>query len=420
MKKIFEELCEVTQKFNDYHEAAVPLCAAENVMSEFCKIPLSAGFQERYIMGSAYEYTSKDNFVGSEMLLPYYKMLNNECELQYHTKYNDVRTLTGMNCLTMIVMTLAQPGDKIMILDKAWGGHASVRGICERLGLEVYDIPYELEKYDFNYDLLNEQIETYGIKYIMPAPSDILFQLDLKRIDTTKALLLNDASQTLGLIGAGVLDNPIDYMDNIVMFGGTHKTIPGPAHGIAMTNNLEIFSKLDKGINPKYLRNTQMHQVISLLFTLIEQRFYGKPYQQKTVELGNMLGRALEDRGFTIAKKDGVYTQTHQIFLECGKEEMDRIYNNAIAVGMSLNTKKKELFHGGYGIRFGLQEVARYNWNEQDIQRVAEIVKIISKEDLDVTAAKKLSSEMSPKEIHYTFPEQEVNELMSVIAGKRQ
>lgn len=417
MNKIFEDLRNITQKFNKYHEISVPLCAAENVMSEFCKIPLSAGFQERYIMGSAYEYSTNDNFIGSDFLLPYYHMLNKECELQYHTRFNDVRTLTGMNCLTMILMSLTKAGDRIMILDKEWGGHASVKGICDRLGLEIYNIPYNHERYDFDYDLLNEQVESYGIQYILPAPSDILFELNLKKIDTSKVILLNDASQTLGLIGTGVLNNPMDAMENIVTFGGTHKTIPGPAHGIAMTNSEEIFKKLDKGINPQFLRNTQMHQVISLLFTLIEQRFYGLEYQKKTVELGNQLGKEMDKRGFTVVKRGDIYTQTHQIFLECPKEEMLRIYNNALTIGMSLNTKKKKLFHGGFGIRFGLQEIARYDWSEKDIQRIVNILEIISKENADLNTAKQLCREMSPKEIHYTFSESEISELVEALCS---
>jgi glycine/serine hydroxymethyltransferase len=84
--------------FNNYQDVTVPLCAAENVMSDFCKLPLGAGFQERYIMGSSYEYTTDGNFIGSEYLLPFYKMLAKYCNNLFEAKYSDTRTLTGMNC----------------------------------------------------------------------------------------------------------------------------------------------------------------------------------------------------------------------------------------------------------------------------------------------------------------------------------
>jgi len=55
------------------------------------------------------------------------------------------------------------------------------------------------------------------------------------------------------------------------MFGGTHKTLPGPASGLIMTNEKYLHEKMETSINPKYLRHSQMHQKISLLFTLIKK-----------------------------------------------------------------------------------------------------------------------------------------------------
>jgi glycine/serine hydroxymethyltransferase len=409
------ELVEISKKFYEFQRNSIPLCAAENIMSDFCKLPLSADFQERYIMGSAYEYSLMDNFIGSKYLIPFYKMLDRQCNILFNANFTDARTLTGMNCLTTILMSLAKPGDNIMIQTSDFGGHASVKGICERLGLNVFNAPYLLENYDFNYTLLNSIVEKNNIKLILIAPSDILFPLDLLRIDNDELIILNDVSQCLGLIAAKIHRNLLPLMPKMVMFGGTHKTLPGPSHGLAMTNNEDIFKILDKSINPKYLRNTQMHQVICLLFCLIEAEYYGEKYQENIVKTSNALAKYLSDLGFTLAKKNGYFSQTHQIFIECSEEKMFTLFNNAVANGVTFNTKKKALFHGGYGIRLGTQEIARYNWDDDTLKKIAEIIYILSFEKPDLKKIAQLKKQMPPKIINWTFDKETVVKITDIL-----
>jgi glycine/serine hydroxymethyltransferase len=160
---------------------------------------------------------------------------------------------------------------------------------------------------------------------------------------------------------------------------------------------------IDYGINPKYLRNTQMHQVISLLFCLIEAEHYGEAYQSNIVRVSNVLAGYLENLGFTVVKKDGKYSMTHQIFIECSKEKMDTLYSNAITAGVTVNTKKKALFHGGYGIRLGTQEIARYNWDDSALAKIAEVIYLLSHEKPDLDKIAALKTQMPEKVIAYTF-----------------
>ncbi len=403
MIKEIEDLQKIYNKFTQFQKTSLPLCAAENVISDFVKEPLSKDFQERYIMGSAYEYSMYDNFVGSEYLLPYYKMIDSLGKELFHAKYTDARTLTGMNAANMLISVLAKPNDHIMILGKEWGGHASMRPTFERLGAKVYDAPYILEDYDFDYDRLNDEIEKNGIKFLNIAPSDILFPHNFKKINDKNCIVLFDYSQVLGLIAAGIWENPLDHLKNCVLYGGTHKTMPGPAHGIIMTNNDEIYKILDKGINPKFLRNTQTHQVISLLHCLIEMKYYGKEYQCNTVRTANLLGKELHNKGINVVCKNEIYTKSHQLFLEMPEENMHTMFNNAVKCSITLNTKKKALFKGGFGIRLGLQEISRYNYNDDSILIIAEILKCISQNNCSKNFVDSLLAKLPPKRIHYTF-----------------
>ncbi len=409
MIKEIEQIQNLHKEFRAYHDKSLPLCAAENVISDFVKWPLISGYQERYIMGSAYDFSMDGNFIGAEKLYPYYQLISTLGKELFHATYTDVRTLTGMNAANMLASALISPGDNVMILGQEWGGHASMKPTFERLGANVFDAPYDLNAYDFDYEALNREIKEKNIQFLNIAPSDILFPHDFSKIDDTNCVVLFDYSQLLGLIAAGLLPNPLDVMPNCILFGGTHKTMPGPAHGIIMTNNEILFQKIDREINPKYLRNVQTHQVVSLLCTLIEMKYYGKAYQENIVRMANTLGAELDKNGFNIVSKNGVYTQTHQLFLEMTENQMNIFFRNAMAEHITLNTKKKPLFHGGFGIRLGLQEIARYDWDDNALTTIAQILTCIRDASYPTETVRRFMAQLPPKKIHFTFSENEFN-----------
>lgn len=173
----FEKIFSLLDNLSNFQKSRIPLCAAENVISNFCKLPLDGDIQERYIMGNYYTYSEKNNFIGSQYLVPIYEQIHNVCKLLFDTKYTDARTLSGMNCVTTLLMSLTNSGDKIAILSPASGGHPSILPVCERLGLHVYELPYDYINFDLNYEEANYIIEAENIHYILLAPSDIIINL---------------------------------------------------------------------------------------------------------------------------------------------------------------------------------------------------------------------------------------------------
>lgn len=397
-----QNLVNAVDGFNCYHTASLPLCAAENVVSDFGNLPLSMGFQERYIVGNTHSFTEENNFVGSEHLLPIYDMISNECREIFGSRFTDARTLTGMNCLTTLLMSIAKHGDRILLLNSDSGGHVSIPPICERLGLAVDAIPYNYEKYDLDYEALNERLSAGDIDFLLVAPSDIIKPMDVDKIELGDAVLLYDATQLLGLIGAGLIENPLQKIDRSVLFGGTHKTLPGPASGLIMTNNIGLHAKIERSINPTYIRNTQMHQKMSLLFSLIEFSTFGYAYEEHIVSLANALGRALENEGFEIAKTGGAFSHTHQVFIKTDEQTMERIFSNANRFGITLNKKVKRLF-SGFGIRLGTQEIARYNWPVDSMPSVAKIIKLTSLPDIQGAEISDMISGLPGKQIQFAF-----------------
>lgn len=406
VKSELQEIYGYCKDFKDYHEKTLPLCAAENIVSDFVNLPLGFGFQERYIMNNTYSFNMDDNFIGCEKLFCFYEKISEVCERIFGAKYVDPRPFTGMHCIDMITKTLCEPGQKMMLLGKEFGGHASVKPVVERLGIETFEAPYDQESYDLDYELANKMIKEYKIDHILLAPSDIIKIMDVEKLDTSKAVLLYDCSQIMGLIAAGLAPNPLKTMDHIVMFGGTHKSFPGPASGLILTNDNRLHEKMETAINPKYLRHPQMHQKISLLFALIEFEQFGSEYMSHMIHCANYLGKVLASYGLDVADVDGKISSTHQIFIRTSKNTMETIYDNAYKCGVTLNKKTKKLFYG-YGIRLGSQEIARYDWNDACMDAIAQVIYLLTEPEADIDGIKKIINSMPKKELKYTFtPEQ--------------
>ena len=405
----------LTEDFIEYHKRNLPLCAAENVISDFANLPLIYGFQERYILNNTYSFNMSDNFIGCEKLFPFYEKLSEVCQRIFCAKYTDARPFSGMHCIDLITKTLCKSNDKMMILSKEYGGHASVKPVVERLGIQVFDAPYSVEEKDLDYEKLNNKVKQEKIQYILLAPSDLIKPLDVEKIDTKNVVLLYDCSQVMGLIAAGIIPNPLKTMKKIVMFGGTHKTFPGPASGLILTNDNCLHKKMENYINPIYLRHPQMHQKISLLFALIEFEQYGTEYMKHVVHCSNYLGEKLKEYGYDVVNIDNKISYTHQIFIRCDKEKMDRIYENAYKCEVTLNKKHKELFYG-YGIRLGTQEIARYDWKDKDLDIIAEIIYQLSKKDININNVKNLISILPEKEIHFSFSNDIITKFKSLIS----
>ena len=247
-----------------------------------------------------------------------------------------------MHTIDMITKCLCKPGDKMMILDKSAGGHASVKPVVERLGVEAIPAPYDFSKDDLDYDKLNAQVKEEGIGYILLAPSDLIKPLAVENIDTTNCVLLWDCSQLMGLIAAGMCNNPLKTMKNIVMFGGTHKTFSGPASGLIMTNEKYLHDKMETMINPTLLRHSQMHQKICLLFSLIEFEQFGAEYMSHMVHCSNYIGKKLRNYGFDIGEFDGHISQTHQ--------QWTAIIEDRLASGLKIDEycEKNQLSRNSY------------------------------------------------------------------------
>ena len=180
-KELYDFL-NIYKNISSYELHMLPLCAAENISSDFVKLPHSSFLQEKYILGGIMEYLQNDNFHGSLNLFDIYTTFQKQCNKMFNCVYSDARTLSGLNAITTVLMALFEIGDTLLITPPEYGGHSSMQIICDRLGLKTIFLPYDYDKKDFDYDQINLILNNEEIKGILVALSDMIEQPHLEKI----------------------------------------------------------------------------------------------------------------------------------------------------------------------------------------------------------------------------------------------
>lgn len=376
-------LDQILRRHQEFRRHVVPLCAAETPVSNYVRSFISDPIHEKYAMGGPLRLQPR-NFVGAEHVLALHQLTVDLCRESFGAAYADPRPLSGTSAVTNLLMTLSEPGQRVLLQTSASGGHPSMAPICRRLGLEIIDMPYDYDRFQIDVRAWREMAEE--IDFVLFAPSDILYAPDFASVDfTPAATVIYDATQTLGLIASGHLPCPLDEHPSLVISAGTHKTLPGPSSGLLMTNNDEIALRLDTELSPKFVRHSHPHHTAALCASLIEHQAIGDRYSDRIREHAIALAAALEAEGLRVLQDGNRRTETHQLFVHVVASKLDGAYERASAVGITLNQKRKPLFRDS-GLRLGVQEIARYQWSASDLEDLASILAAVVVGDTAVHA----------------------------------
>ncbi len=389
-----QRLEQILSEHQEFRRHVVPLCAAETPVSDFVRLFMIDAIHEKYAMGGPLA-PAGENFVGAEHVLSLHQLTIDLCREIYGISYADPRPLSGTGAVTSLLMTLSEPGQRVMLQSSASGGHASMAPICRRLGLEVVELPYDFDRFDLDGVACRRRADQAHIDFVLFAPSDLIYPpaLETAGFDESTTVIY-DATQTLGLIGAGLLPSPFDSHPRLVVSGGTHKTLPGPSSGLLMTRNAEIAARIDGELSPKFVRHSHPHHTAALCATLIEHQAIGRPYATRIRELTSDLTRSLNEKGVRVLQDGDRVSETHQIFLHVAEDDLATTYDRAAAAGITLNLKRKPLFHGT-GLRVGVQEIARYQWGPEEVERLGALLADLVHGSSPVSALRSAARELA-------------------------
>ena len=230
---MYKEVQEIYNKELERQSTTVELIASENFASEAVMKLCGSEFTNKYAEG----YPGKRYYNGCDYMDEVEQLAINELKKLYNAEFANVQPHCGANANTAVYQAFLKPGDKILGMDLASGGHLS-HGSKPNISGKIYDAyAYGVDKDGWlDYDAIEAQAKEVEPKMLVAGASAYSRQIDFARFrsiaDLVGAKLLVDMAHYSGMIAGGVYDNPIYHAD--VVTSTTHKTLRGPRGGINM------------------------------------------------------------------------------------------------------------------------------------------------------------------------------------------
>ena len=227
----------------------VELIASENFASQAVKDLCGSVFTNKYAEG----YPSKRYYNGCDHMDEIEELaINTACKI-FDSQFANVQPHSGVNANTAVYQAFLKPGDTILGMDLASGGHLS-HGAPPTLSGKVYNAyTYGVDDNGFiDYNQVKDLAIKHKPKMIVAGasayPRQIAWQTFRDIADEVGAYLLCDMAHYSGLIAGKVYVSPLPYAD--VVTSTTHKTLRGPRGGIILWNNPEYTKKINSAIFP--------------------------------------------------------------------------------------------------------------------------------------------------------------------------
>lgn len=281
------------------------------------------------------------------------------CKL-FGAKYANVQPHCGANANTAVYQAFLKPGDKILGMDLASGGHLS-HGSPPNISGKIYDAhTYGVKPNGYldYHAILQRAIEVQPKMIVAGAsayPREIDWQVFRDIADEVGALLLVDMAHYSGLIAGGVYDSPIPYAD--VVTSTTHKTLRGPRGGVILWNDSSYTKRINSAIFPGTQGGPLMHIIAAKAQCFIEAdtpEF--KNYSAKVIENARAMCDVFDANEFPVQTGG---TDSHIILMDLsdskhsGREAADLLEENGITVNKNGIPNDPRPFMETSGIRIG-------------------------------------------------------------------
>ena len=363
-------------------EGTVELIASENFASQAVMDLSGSIFTNKYAEGypSKRYYNGCDNCDDVEQLA-----IDTACEL-FGSKFANVQPHSGANANLAVFKAFLNPGDKILGMDLASGGHLSHGAEVNLSGAWFSSYTYGVNDAGYlDYDAIRKAAIELQPKMIVAgasAYSRIIDWAEFRDIaDEVGAILLVDMAHYSGLIAGGAYPNPVPFAD--VVTSTTHKTLRGPRGGIILWNKPEYTRKINSAIFPGTQGGPLMHIIAAKAQCFIEANTRGfYKYAADVIDNAQAMCKVFKDRGFKVLT-DG--TDSHIILMDLseskysGREAADLLEEAGITVNKNGVPNDPRPFMETSGIRLGTAAETTRGHDSVWFTELAErIVKILS------------------------------------------
>ena len=327
----------------------------------------------------------------------------------FGSEHVNVQPHSGTQANMAVYFALLKPGDTVLAMDLACGGHLS-HGLPHNFSGRFYNIvSYGVSKKDerLDYDEIGSLAERHKPRMIIAGASAYPRIIDFKRFreiaDNVGACLFVDMAHFAGLVAAGFHPNPVPYAE--IVTTTTHKTLRGPRGGMVLCRK-EFAKKIDAEIFPGIQGGPLMHIIAAKAVALREAQTDGfKEYQRQVVENSQVLAKYLKEHGFRIVSGG---TDTHLSLVDVGsrglngKEAAGILDEIHITVNKNLIPFDKKGPSLTSGIRLGTPAITTRGMKGPEMQEIAGIIDAALTKKEDASALNECSKRV--KELVKSFP----------------
>ena len=360
----------------------IELIASENFASDAVMDLCGSCFTNKYAEG----YPRKRYYNGCEHMDEIEDLAIEELKKLYVCNYANVQPHSGVNANTAVYQALMQPGDTLMGMDLASGGHLS-HGAPPTLSGKVYNaVTYGVgENGLLDYDHIEQIANLNSPKVIVAGASAYPRQINwlaFRQIaDNVGAKLVVDMAHYSGLVAGGVYPSPLPYAD--VVTSTTHKTLRGPRGGMILWNDERYTKKINSSIFPGTQGGPLMNIIAAKAQCYIEANTDEfKDYSTQVIKNAQAMARQLEQYGIKVLTGG---TDSHIILIDLsdskysGREAADILEKNGITVNKNGIPNDPRNFIETSGIRIGTAaETTRGHkeyWFRELAQKIANLIK---------------------------------------------
>ncbi|HVK33149.1 MAG TPA: serine hydroxymethyltransferase [Burkholderiaceae bacterium] len=285
---------------NRRQEEHIELIASENYTSPAVLAAQGSQLTNKYAEG----YPGRRYYGGCEHVDVVETLAIERCKQLFGAKHANVQANSGSQANQAVFFGLLQPGDMIMGMSLAEGGHLTHGMALNMSGKWFKVVSYGLDADEaIDYEQMERVAREAKPKLIIAGASAYSLRIDFERFarvaKSVGALLMVDMAHYAGLIAAGVYPNPVPHAD--VVTSTTHKSLRGPRGGIVVCNDDEIAKKINSAIFPGIQGGPLMHVIAGKAVAFkeaLDPSF--KVYQQQVLLNARVLAETLIERGLRI------------------------------------------------------------------------------------------------------------------------
>ncbi len=401
------ELWNAIAKEEERQQNNIELIASENVVSKAVMAAQGSILTNKYAEG----YPGRRYYGGTDVVDVVETLAIERAKEIFGAKFANVQPHSGSQANCAAYMALIEPGDTVMGMDLAAGGHlthgAPVSFSGQTYNFVSYSVDPETELLDF--DAILKQAQEVKPKLIVAGASAYSQIIDFSKFreiaDAVGAKLMVDMAHIAGLVAAGLHPSPVPYAH--ITTTTTHKTLRGPRGGLILTNDEDLAKKINSAIFPGIQGGPLEHVVAAKAVSfkeVLDPAF--KEYATNVIKNSKaMVEVFLQDPDFRIISGG---TENHLFLVDVTKVvENGKVAQNLLdEVNITLN--KNSIPYETLspfktsGIRIGSAAITARGFGEEESRKVAELIIKTLKNAENEAVLEEVRSEV--KELTDAFP----------------